>query len=130
MYEQGADIVFNVAAGTGEGIFEAAKEKGRYAIGVDSDQATIIKDTDPTKAQRILTSMMKNVDNSLFRALKLHLEGTLPYGKAEDLGIAEGGVGLAKNEFYDKSTPADVKAAIEAAEKDILAGKIKVETAF
>lgn len=130
MYEQGADIVFNVASGTGLGIFEAAQEKGRYAIGVDSDQAMVIKDANPAQAGRILTSMMKNVDNSLFRALKMHLEGTLKYGAAENLGIPEGGVGLAKNEFYDKLTPADVKATVEQAEKDVVAGKIKVDTAF
>ncbi|MGC8787962.1 MAG: BMP family lipoprotein, partial [Anaerolineae bacterium] len=130
MYEQGADIVFNVAGGTGMGIFEAAEEQNHYAIGVDSDQAIIVKDTDPQQAERILTSMLKNVDNSLFRALKLHLEGKLVYGQAEYLGIAEGGVGLAKNEYYEKYTPADVKARVEQAEKDILEGKIKVDTAF
>ena len=99
MYEQGADIVFQVAGGTGVGVFEAAHEQGRFAIGVDSDQATIIAETNPEQAERILTSMLKNVDNSIFRAITLHLEGTLPYGTAENLGIPEGGVGLAKNDF-------------------------------
>jgi basic membrane protein A len=60
----------------------------------------------------------------------LHLEGKLTYGQAEYLGIAEGGVGLAKNEYYEKYTPADVKAKVEEAEKKILAGEIKVDTAF
>lgn len=130
MYQQGASIVFNVAGGTGLGIFEAAAEDGRWAIGVDSDQWLILKDQKPELASRILTSMMKNVDNSLFRALKLALENKVPWGKAEALGIAEGGVGLAKNENYDKLTPADVKARIDQAEQDILAGKIKVDTVF
>jgi basic membrane protein A len=92
-YSQGADIVFQIAGGTGQGVFEAATEDGKYAIGVDSDQAMIIKDADPAQAERILTSMMKNVDNSLFRGLQMHLDGTAPYGTAESLGIAEGGVG-------------------------------------
>jgi basic membrane protein A len=130
MYQQGADIVFNVAGGTGVGIFQAAEETGRYAIGVDSDQATIIADTDPEQAARILTSMLKNVDNSLFRALKMAEEGTLPYGSAEALGVAEGGVGLAKNQWYLDLTPEDVQAAIEQAEADLLAGKITVDTVF
>ena len=43
--------------------------------------------------------MMKNVGDSLYRAIKLHLDGTLPYGQAEALGIAEGGVGLAYNKY-------------------------------
>ncbi|KPL84358.1 adenine nucleotide translocator 1 [Thermanaerothrix daxensis] len=130
MYQQGADIVFNIAGGTGVGIFQAAQEVNKYAIGVDSDQALIVETTNPEQAKHILTSMMKNVDNSLYRAIKLHLEGKLPYGQAEALGIAEGGVGLAKNKYYDQFTPAEVKAKIDQAEKDILEGKIVVDTVF
>lgn len=107
---------------------QPAAKTPKWAIGVDSDQAIIIKGTNPDQAKVILTSMMKNVDNSLYRALKMHMEGKLPYGTAEALGVAEGGVGLARNEFYDKNTPDDVKKKIEQAEKDLLDGKIKVDT--
>jgi basic membrane protein A and related proteins len=130
MYQQGADIVFQVAAGTGMGVFQAAQELGKTAIGVDSDQATIIKETNPEQAKVILTSMMKNVDNSLYRALKLHIEGKLAYGTAEALGVVEGGVGLAKNDLYESATPAEVKAKIDQAEKDLVDGKVKVDTVF
>jgi len=130
LYRQGAAIVFNVAGGTGVGILEAAAEDGRWAIGVDSDQYEIFKAQKPAIANRILTSMLKNVDNSLYRALKLAKEGTAPWGKAEALGIAEGGVGLARNDNFKKWTPADVVAAISAAERDILGKKIKVDTVF
>jgi len=129
-YSPGADIVFQIAGGTGQGVFEAAAEDGRYAIGVDSDQALIIEDADPDQAARILTSMMKNVDNSLFRAISLHLEGNLPYGQIESLGIAEGGVGLARNKYYEEMTPDEVKTLVDEAEQKILAGEITVETAF
>jgi len=129
-YNQGADIVYQIAGGTGQGVFEAAAEDGRYAIGVDSDQALVIEEADPDQAARILTSMMKNVDNSLFRAIDLHLKGELPYGQIEALGIAEGGVGLARNKFYDESTPDEVKSLVDEAEQKILAGQITVETAF
>lgn len=130
LYRQGAAIVFNVAGGTGVGILEAAAEDGRWAIGVDSDQFEIFKSQKPAIANRILTSMLKNVDNSLYRALKLAQEGKAPWGKAEALGIAEGGVGLARNDNFKKWTPADVVAAITAAERDILGKKIKVDTVF
>jgi basic membrane protein A len=129
-YSQGADIVFQIAGGTGQGVFEAAAEDGRYAIGVDSDQALIVEEADPDQAARILTSMMKNVDNSLFRAISLHLEGELPYGQIESLGIAEGGVGLARNKYYEEMTPDEVKALVDEAEQKILAGEITVETAI
>jgi basic membrane protein A len=128
MFQQGADYVFQVAGGTGVGVFEAAQEMGKYAIGVDSDQAIIIAETDPAQAEFIPTSMLKNVDNSLYRAMSMYIEGTLPFGEAEALGVAEGGVGLAKNEFYDKMTPDDVKAAIEQVEADLLEGTIVVDT--
>ena len=130
MYEQGADIVFQIAGGTGVGVFEAAQEQGRFAIGVDSDQAVIVAETDPDQAERILTSMLKNVDNSIFRAITLHLDGELPYGSSESLGIPEGGVGLAKNEFYDMATSDDIKAMVEAAEAAVVAGDIEVQTVF
>jgi basic membrane protein A len=129
-YSQGADIVFQIAGGTGQGVFEAAVEDGKFAIGVDSDQALIIQDADPAQAERILTSMLKNVDNSLFRAIQLHLDGSLPYGQIEALGIAEGGVGLARNEIYESSTPDEVKALVDEAEQKVLNGEITVETAF
>ncbi|MCY4147138.1 MAG: BMP family ABC transporter substrate-binding protein, partial [Chloroflexi bacterium] len=130
MYEQGADIVFQIAGGSGVGVFEAAHEQGHYAIGVDSDQAAIVAETDPDQAERILTSMLKNVDNSIFRAITLHLDGELPYGSAESLGIPEGGVGLAKNEFYDAATSDDIKAMLDAAEAAVVNGDIEVQTVF
>ena len=60
-YDQGADIGFNVAGETGLGLLDAAKEKKRYAIGVDSDQCLLFKDSDPLKASFIVVSMLKNV---------------------------------------------------------------------
>jgi basic membrane protein A len=129
-YNQGADIVFQIAGGTGQGVFEAAAEDGRYALGVDSDQALIVEEADPDQAARILTSMMKNVDNSLFRAIDLTIKGELPYGEVEALGIAEGGVGLARNKFYDQNTPDEVKTLVDQAEEKILNGEITVESAF
>jgi basic membrane protein A len=129
-YSQGADIVFQIAGGTGQGVFEAAAEDGKFAIGVDSDQALIIEEANPDQAARVLTSMLKNVDNSIFRGIQKHLDGTLTYGAAESLGIAEGGVGLARNKFYEESTPDEVKALVDAAEQKVVAGEITVETAF
>jgi len=130
MYQQGADYVFQIAGGTGEGVFQAAQEVGKFAIGVDSDQGLIYEETKPELAAVIPTSMMKNVDNSLYRGLKMHLDGTLVYGTAEALGVAEGGVGLAKNKFYEEMTPQAVKDVIAQAEQDLIDGKIVVDTVF
>ncbi len=129
-YRQGADISFNVAGETGIGLLEAAKEMDKWAIGVDSDQALIVEEKDPEMAWHIVTSMMKNVDLSIFRALKLTLEGKCPYGKAEALGIAEKGVGIADNRYYRTLVPEKFRKKIEEIQKLILEGKIKVDTAF
>ncbi len=129
-YRQGADISFNVAGETGIGLLEAAKEMDKWAIGVDSDQALIVEEKDPDMAWHIVTSMMKNVDLSIYRALKLTIEGKCPYGKAEALGIAEKGIGLADNKYYEKIVPKKFRDKIKEIEKLILEGKIKVDTAF
>jgi len=130
MFEQNADIIFQIAGGTGVGVFEAAEEQGHYAIGVDSDQASIILDTNPDQAERILTSMQKNVDNSLFRAYELYLAGELPMGTAEGLGLAEGGVGLSINDIYMNATPENVQELVAAAEAAVVSGDITVNSVF
>jgi basic membrane protein A len=129
-FDQGADISFNVAGETGLGGLDAAKDRSKYTFGVDSDQYALYAESDPEKAANIVTSMLKNVGASLYRGIKLHKEGTLVYGQAEFLGIAEGGVGIAKNENYMKLVPADFQKKIEEIEGKILNGEIKVSTAF
>jgi basic membrane protein A len=129
-YDQGADIGFNVAGQAGLGLLDAAKDKKRYAIGVDSDQYMLFKDSDPVKASYIVTSMQKNVDNSLYRAIKGTLDGTIKYGAAEALGFKEGGISLSENENYLKLVPADMRAKIAALQKKLVSGEIKVDTAF
>jgi len=130
MYQQGADVVFQVAGGTGEGVFYAAEEANKWAIGVDSDQALIIEATNPDQAKRILTSMLKNVDNSMFRTFQLNSEGKIPWGTNELLGIAQGGVGLALNKYYEENTPQEVKDKMVAIIAKVTAGEIKVKTVF
>jgi len=130
MYQQGADIVFQVAGGTGDGIFQAAKEVGRYAIGVDSDQYYILEEPNPELAKVIITSVVKNVDKSLYRAIKRHLDGNLSYGEVEYLGLSTEGVGLAKNNYYEEITPQHIKNTIVDLEKKIANGTIDVISAF
>jgi basic membrane protein A and related proteins len=129
-YDQGADIGFNVAGQAGLGLLDAAKDKEKYAIGVDSDQYMMVKDADPVKASFIVTSMQKNVDNSLYRAIKGTLDGTITYGAAEALGFKEGGISLSENANYVKLVPADIRARISAIQKKLVSGAIKVGTAF
>ena len=129
-YAQGADIGYNVAGQAGLGQLDAAKDVKRYAIGVDSDQAAIFATSDADKANLITTSVLKRVDNSILRAIQLHVKGIAPYGKAETLGFAEECVGLAKNDIYMKVVPAEIRTKLDDIEKKIVAKEIKVGTAF
>lgn len=122
----GVDVGYNVAGAAGLGQIEAAEVAKKYAFGVDSDQAALL----PEQAEYIPTSALKNVGNSLIRAIKLDLEGKLAYGSAESLGFAEGGVNIVKDKHYEEILPENIRTKIDELEKDIVDGKIKVDTAL
>lgn len=127
-FGQGADVVFPIAGSTGIGALQAAKENGKLAVGVDSDQATIFAASDPAQADVIFTSVEKRVGDSLFLALKATLDGTAEYGKSVLLGLPEGAVGISKNAYYEKLVPAEVRAEIEDLEAKIVSGEIVPNT--
>ncbi len=87
MYDQGADIVMNVASNTGNGVLEAAKEAGHYAIGVDLNQ-------DNNQPGAILTSMLKKNGNGVYYIIKNALEGTFEGNSKIYMDLAYGGVDL------------------------------------
>lgn len=129
-YNSGTDIGFNVAGQAGLGQLDAAKEKMKYAIGVDSDQSILFKEKDAEKANLICTSVLKRVDISILRAIKMHIEGTTPYGKSEQLGLKEECIGLAQNEFYTALISEDLRKQIDELATKIISGEIKVDTAI
>lgn len=129
-FKLGSSVAFNVAAQAGLGMIEAAAEEQKYAIGVDADQAMALKETQPKQAEVVCTSVLKNIDQVLLLSLKRHIEGTLPYGKEEALGMGENAVGIAVNEIYDGIVTDEMKAAVKSAQDKIQAGDIKVNSAF
>lgn len=118
---QQVDISYNVAGGAGLGLLEAGKEVGKYSIGVDGNQ-------NPLYPGSVLTSMMKNIDQSIYRALELHLKGELKYGTNEVLGLKEGGVSLAKDELYEKHVPQSIKDKMKEIEEKLSSGEIEVKS--
>ncbi|MGJ8583362.1 MAG: BMP family lipoprotein [Marinosulfonomonas sp.] len=127
-FAQGVDIVFPIAGGTGIGALQAARDEGKLAIGVDSDQAVIFAETDMAQAEVIFTSVEKKIGLSLLTALKETIDGTAPYGSAILLGLPDGAVGLSKNQFYDAVVSAELAAEIDAVEEKINSGEIVVDT--
>jgi len=112
-FAKGADVVFAAAGGTGVGVYQAAKDSGKLAIGVDSNQNHLHPGS-------MLTSMLKRVDVAIYNVAKGPQPGMTV------LGLAEGGVDYAMDEHNAALVNADMKAAVEAAKADILSGKIQV----
>ncbi len=112
-FAKGSDVVFAAAGGTGVGVYQAAKDAGKLAIGVDSNQNHLQPGT-------MLTSMVKRVDVAVYNVLKGWKPGV------QVLGLKEGGVDYALDADNAKLVPAALKTKVDAVKADIIAGKIKV----
>ena len=125
MYEDGSDVVYHAAGGSGDGLFGAAKEfsaKGKkvWAIGVDSDQAL----TQPADlAPFILTSMIKHVDVAVYQTMKDQASGAFK-GGTRVFSAKDGGVDYATTGGYVD----DIKSKLDGYKADIASGKITVPT--
>jgi len=117
-FDRGADVIYAAAGATGLGVLQAAKDKGRLAIGVDSNQNHIHPGS-------ILTSMIKRVDLAVYEAFKTVKEGTWKAG-VRNLGIAEGGVGYSLDQHNRSLITPEMERRLEQARADIVAGKIRV----
>ena len=112
-FAKGADVVFAAAGGTGVGVYQAAKDGGKLAIGVDSNQNHLQPGT-------MLTSMLKRVDVAVYNVSKSFAPGVTV------LGLKEGGVDYAIDANNAKLVTPDMKKRVDAAKADIISGKIKV----
>jgi basic membrane protein A and related proteins len=119
MFDAGANVVYQVAGGTGLGVIQAAKETGHFAIGVDTDQDGIAPGS-------VLTSMIKRTDVAVETVVKDYAADKFPGGKTVMLGLAQDGVGLSPMKYTRDLIPAAMIAKVEDLKKDILSGKIKV----
>ncbi len=117
-FDRGVDVIYAAAGGTGIGVYQAAKDGGKLAIGVDSNQNYLHPGT-------MLTSMLKRVDVAAYNAFKQAMDGTWEAG-IKDLGLADGAVGWALDENNEALISDDMKAAVEAAAASIVAGDISV----
>lgn len=127
MYQNGADIIFHAAGGTGNGVFTEAKERkdadadaNVWVIGVDSDQYDEgqVGDNNVT-----LTSVLKRVDNAVYNISEQAQEGNFPGGETVVYGLSDDGIGLADSRG---AIPEDVMAQIEEFKQQIIDGEITV----
>ncbi|GAB1580700.1 BMP family protein [Phyllobacterium phragmitis] len=116
--DQGADVIYHAAGGTGIGVLQAVADAGKLGIGVDSNQNAL-------HPGHVLTSMVKRVDTAVYDAFKDVADGKFTAG-IQVLGLKENGVDYAMDENNEKLISPEMKKAVEAAKADIIAGKIKV----
>ncbi len=117
-FDRGVDVVFAAAGGTGIGVYQAAKDAGKLAIGVDSNQNYLQPGT-------MLTSMVKRVDIAAYNLFKSAKNGSFKPG-IQALGLKENGVDWALDKYNKDLITEDMKKAVEQAKADIISGKIKV----
>lgn len=124
-YEQGADVIAQVAAGTGLGIIEAANEQKLFVVGVDSNQ-------DNLAPGYVVTSMLKHIDIGVYQAIKSILDGTFKGGGYQYMDLSTGGIALTDystfKQFWGDKFPEDIKAKTDELAQKIISGEIKVNT--
>jgi len=117
-YEAGADVVFAAAGASGLGVFDAAEERQKYAIGVDANQNW-------TKPGLILTSMLKRVDEAVFTTIADAKAGNFT-GGVKWFGLANKGVDYAYDQYNAKILTEAVRKRADELKAQIIAGKIVV----
>ena len=118
MYDKKADIIYHASGSTGLGVFEAARDKNKLAIGVDADQYK-------EAPGHVLTSMIKRVDESIFQEIKAVKEGTFKNG-IRTFDLASNGVDYVYDENNKNLISEDVHTQVEEIRKKIIQGEIKV----
>jgi len=116
-FDRGADIVYAAAGGSGLGVLQAAKDAGKLSIGVDSNQNGI-------QPGSVLTSVLKDVKKITYDAFKD--DADFKGGQTLNLGVQEGGVGLAMDDNNKPLITDDLSKAVADATADIASGKVKV----
>jgi basic membrane protein A and related proteins len=117
-FDRGADVVYAAAGATGLGVLQAAKDRGRLAIGVDSNQNYLYPGT-------MLTSMVKRVDLAVYESFKFAREGVWQSG-VRVLGVAEDGVGYSLDQYNRSLISSDMEMRLRQARTDIIERRIKV----
>lgn len=120
MYQNGADVIYHASGSTGLGVFKAAEEQKKFAIGVDADQAAA------AAPGVVITSMIKKVDEAVYRAIAGVAAGEFKGGRVEELGLKDGAVDYVWNDSNSAQLGPEIRAKAEALRKEIIAGSIEV----
>ncbi|MBQ1477627.1 MAG: BMP family ABC transporter substrate-binding protein [Erysipelotrichaceae bacterium] len=133
LYNEGNDVVFVAAGSAGLGGFDTVVQQpeGSYIIGVDGDQGAYFSSIGETaKAERTLTSVQKNVGAVIYNSMKRHLNGAIPYGTNEKLGVAQGAISLSESDVLKSVLTAEELAKLDEIKAGLISGSIDPGTAF
>ncbi|MCT9077476.1 BMP family lipoprotein [Streptomyces fulvoviolaceus] len=128
LYGQGAALVWPVAGLSGLGTFESAVSTKRYTFGVDSDQYQTL--TDQAQKNTVVTSILKNVGNALYKAAQDDQKDSLKYGAVETVGLSEDAVGYVNDEHFEQLVPERIRSELQAAADQVKSGSAKVPSAL
>jgi basic membrane protein A len=118
-YSNGADIIYHASGLSGLGLFEAARDKNKLAIGVDMDQYK-------EAPGFILTSMVKLVDQSVFQTIKDYKENIFK-GGIKTFGLSDNGVSYVYDSNNKNLISDDVKVKVDAIREKIIKGEIVID---
>lgn len=120
MIEQGADVVFSAGGTTGDGALVAACQREQIVIGVNTDQYPTL----PEAQACLVSSAVKNVATSLFRALDNMADGNLRAGVTVDDASTDG-IGLAPHHDLADRVPAEVTSRLDEVYRGLADGSIE-----
>lgn len=124
LYEKGADVIFQVAGGAGEGVFRAAEELGFYAIGVDADQKYLAP-------EHIICSVKKQAGYAIYEAVSTYIEDSPQqwWGSTWVADMAGGYIGVGYGGVdMPQQVSDEIKSEVGTLANAIIAGKLQVET--
>ncbi len=122
LYGQGADIVYNVAGPTGEGVMQASAAADKYSLGVDIDMCS-------SAPGNVLASMLKRGDVAVYAIIKDEVEGRKVMPGTRTFDLASGGVEVKVCDDVAAKLPAAIKDKLETIRTDVIAGKIQIARA-
>jgi basic membrane protein A len=120
LIDEGADVIFGIGGNTGNGGLSAAKERGKWGVGVDVDQYNTL----PNEKDILLTSTLKRLDNATFAVIQSALDDTFPGGSVYVGTLENGGVGVAPFHDFEDQIPDELKQEIDAIIEGIKSGEI------
>lgn len=129
-YANDADVIFVAASQAGLGVIDAAETEGKYVIGVDSDQYSYYKDSNPSRAELIVTSVLKEVGDVIYDSTVKFYNGELEFGVLVTYGLAEGIIDIADNENYRSLVPEELRLYIDDLKAQIISGDLVVTSRF